>query len=49
MMAMIIINKVRWVYLINRFHYETPIGRICIEDNGKAIIGLYLDDNIAKN
>ena len=32
------------IELKNRYHYETPIGRICIEDDGEAIIGLYLDN-----
>lgn len=32
------------IKLKNRYHYEVPIGRICIEDDGEAIIGLYLDD-----
>lgn len=32
------------IKLRNRYHYETPIGRICIEDDGEAIIGLYLDN-----
>lgn len=27
--------------LKNRYHYETPIGTVCIEENGKAITGLY--------
>lgn len=27
----------------NKCHYESPIGMICIEEQGGAIIGVYLD------
>lgn len=27
----------------SKYHYETPIGRVCIEENGSAITGLYFD------
>ncbi len=27
----------------NRYHYETPIGSVCIEESGNAITALYFD------
>lgn len=31
---------------MNRYHYKTPIGVICIEENNNNITALYLDENI---
>lgn len=28
----------------SRYHYETPIGTVCIEENGTAITGLHFDN-----
>lgn len=32
-----------------KFHYETPIGTICIEDEDNNIVGLYLDNSDPKD
>lgn len=29
--------------MINRYHYETPVGLVCIEENGTAVTALYFD------
>ena len=32
-----------------KFHYKTPIGTICIEDEDNNIVGLYLDNSDPKD
>ena len=34
---------------MNRYHYEVPIGKICIEEENNHITALYMDDNIREN
>ena len=34
---------------MNRYHYEFPIGKICIEEENNYITALYMDDNIREN
>lgn len=29
--------------MMNRYHYETPVGPVCIEENGTAVTALYID------
>lgn len=30
--------------MMNRYHYRTPIGDVCIEENGAAITGLFFQE-----